>query len=120
MDLGGSDANMSVASPTIPGVVPGSIAYSEYLFVQRSEDYRIHGYNIFWDAENTPLVANSRCTVSERRGLPGTRIAALTPDPGSGKNISVFYQQDGNDIHDLTCAVEREKWSSVDIPIPTR
>ena len=74
---------MSIASLTIPGVVPGSIAYSEYLFVQGSDDSRIHGYNISWDAENTRLVANSRFTVYERRGLPGTRLAAFTPDPGS-------------------------------------
>lgn len=88
-----------------------SLGYTNYIAYQ-SNDTKIQGLNVIWDAENTRIAGSERTddgldgwilrdvqTGEPVRAVAGTRlsITALST-PSGGSRLTVFFQAVGNDM----------------------
>ena len=116
--------NQWTKSPvTIPDVHPStSMAYTNYLAYQGSDGF-IRGANISWAAENTSIYATRNGTgldtwIIPDAGVLGTHLSITALTDGSGEAyLSVWFQENGNDISQFSRDRTGGAWSCIEMPV---
>lgn len=95
-----------------------SLGYTNYLYAQLADE-TIHGYNIFFDAENTALVPGDSFQIQGLPGVPGTHLSVTSlANPSGGDSILAFYQTRGDDITGYSRDKYAGQWTGTAVTIP--
>ena len=106
------------ANVTLENVHPiSSLSFSEFAVVwQENYTNRIRVSKIIWDGKDTRTTDDYAPPAAEDKGVPGTRIDALSPN----SVIQIFYQREGDDITSISRNLSSsagDGWEAISLPV---